>query len=340
VHGGERAQTVWGVVSMELAALRVPAQDLVQADLARVEELLRQRDAEQHEIVAAEVNRLLDGGGKRLRPTLVLHSAHLCGADTDRAVYAAAAVELLHTATLVHDDLIDGSPVRRGVQTMSSHWSAGTTVMVGDYLFARAAFLASQTDSVRLMRRFAETLMTICSGEVRQMFDGQGGLVTRDEYIRRIYAKTASLISMASQAGASLSGIDGEEAEALRTYGDSLGLAFQIVDDVLDFVADEETLGKPVGGDLRQGLVTLPLLLFLEEEPDQPAVRQAIRAGARGEIVQEAVELIARSSAIERSLDIARDHGERARSALRVFPESSHREGLSALVGFAVDRRF
>jgi octaprenyl-diphosphate synthase len=322
------------------AASQLPTQELVQAELERVERLLRERDPDQHDVVAAEVNRLLDGGGKRLRPTLVLHSTHLCGADPERGVYAAAAVELLHTATLVHDDLIDQSPVRRGVHTMNSHCAPGTTVIAGDYLFARAAFLASQTDSVRLMRRFAQTLMTICSGEVRQMFDGRWGVVTREEYMRRIYAKTASLISMSSQAGASLAEVGPDKAEALETYGDSLGLAYQIVDDVLDFVADQETLGKPVGGDLAQGLVTLPLLLFLEEEPDHIGVRRAVGPGASAALVQEAVRAVAGSAAIERSLEVAREQGKRARAALRVFPESGHREALLALVDFAVDRRF
>jgi octaprenyl-diphosphate synthase len=317
----------------------VPAQGLVQDELERVEVLLRARDPDQHEVITAEVERLLAGGGKRLRPMLVLHSAHLCAADIEKAIYAAAAVELLHTATLVHDDLIDHSPVRRGVHTMNAHRSPGTTVIAGDYLFARAAFLASRTDSVRLMRRFAETLMTICSGEVRQMFDGHSAGVTREDYVRRIYAKTASLISMSSQAGAALADVRPEEAGALEKYGDNLGLAFQVVDDVLDFVADEEILGKPVGGDLRQGLVTLPLLLFLEEEQEHPAVLRAVDTGMPA-AVNEAVSAVASSSAIERSLEVAREYAEQARAALDVFPGSRHRDGLLELVDFAVQRSF
>ncbi len=323
-----------------MAVVEVPAQDLVLDDLERVEELLRERDPEQHEVIAAEVARLLAGGGKRLRPTLVLLSASLCGAETNGAIYAAAAVELLHTATLVHDDLIDRSPVRRGVHTMNSHRSPRTTVITGDYFFARAAYLASQTDSVRLMKRFAETLMTICGGEVRQMFNGRDGQVTRGEYERRIYAKTASLISMAAQAGASLADVSAEEGEALATYGDSLGLAFQIVDDVLDFIADETTLGKPVGGDLSQGLVTLPVLLFLEEYPDDVTVRRALGTGRTKERVDEAVAAVAGSPAIERALDVAREHAQTARMALGAFADSPHRDGLLALVDFTVHRRF
>lgn len=333
--------------------------DLISDDLERVEDLLRERPEGQHEAVGAAIDHLVGGGGKRLRPALVLLSAHLCNAEVEHAVLAAAAVEMLHTATLVHDDLIDGSLMRRGVETLNAHWSPGATVLTGDYVFARAAYLVSQTGNVRLMRRFAETLMVICNGEVRQMFDGgrtawasvpaslDGGgslltcrVPTFQEYEQRIYAKTASLIALSAEAGAILANADGKVVEALRLYGERLGLAFQIVDDVLDFVADEGTLGKPVGSDLRQGLLTLPVLLFLKEEADHPALRRVLTQDRSDQAVQEAVWAVAGSPAIDQALEVARERADQAKVALGWLPDTPHQEALLALADFVVRRRF
>lgn len=320
--------------------------NLVRDDLEQVEALLRERPPEQHKAIGVAVDHLVGGGGKRLRPALVLLSAHLCGAEPDRAVFAAAAAEMLHTATLIHDDLIDGALVRRGIETLNARWTPGATVLTGDYVFARAAYLVSQTDNVRLMRRFAETLMVICNGEVRQMFDGRHGQLSRREYERRIYAKTASLIVLSAEAGAILAAADGETTKALQIYGERLGLAFQIVDDVLDFVADEGTLGKPVGSDLRQGLVTLPLLFFLETDPDHAAVCRALQGNPPEEVVQEAVRAVIASPAIEEALKVARWHVGRAKEALNKFqiPNQEGRQvyltALLELADFTVRRRF
>jgi geranylgeranyl pyrophosphate synthase len=313
---------------------------LVRDDLEHVEALLRERPAGQHRLIGMAVDHLVSGRGKRIRPALVLLSARLCGAEMDRVAFAAAAVEMLHTATLIHDDLIDGALMRRGIETLNANWSPAATVLTGDYIFARAAYLASQADNVRLMQRFSETLMVICNGEVRQMFDGRGDQVSRQEYERRIYAKTASLIAMSAEAGAILADAGGGTMQALRSYGEQLGLAFQVVDDVLDFVAERETLGKPVGSDLRQGLVTLPVLLFLEEEPDHPAVCRALRGNSPEEVVREAVRAVTGSVAVERSLEVARRHAERANEALNGLPDSSYRTALLELADFTVRRRF
>jgi len=246
---------------------------------------------------------------------------------------------MLHTATLIHDDLIDGSLMRRGAETLNSRWSPGATVLTGDYAFARAAHLVARAGSVRLTRRFAETLMVICNGEIHQMFDGRRGEGTREEYERRIYAKTASLIALSAEAGAILAEAGEEVIQALRTYGEWLGLAFQMVDDVLDFVADEETLGKPVGSDLRQGLVTLPVLLFLEQNPDHPVVRAALDAPSQ-DAVEAAVRVIAASPAIEASLAEARSRIDQAVDALGPLPSGPYRTALVDLARFVVRRRF
>jgi geranylgeranyl pyrophosphate synthase len=286
------------------------------------------------------VDLLIDAGGKRLRPTVALLSSRLCEADADRAIFAAAAVEFLHTASLVHDDLIDDSPVRRGVDTLNSHRSPGTTVLVGDYVFARAAHLASQTGSVRWMQRFAETLMEVCSGEVRQMFDGQRHQISLQEYEQRILAKTASLMSLSAEAGPALAEADETVVDKLRTYGEQLGLAFQVVDDVLDFVGDERALGKSVGSDLQRGVVTLPLLLFLQSEPSHPAVRQALEEDPSDHAVQAAVQAVSSSSAIKQALATAQGYADRAKVALQGFPRSRFVEALVDLADFTVSRAF
>lgn len=312
----------------------------IQDDLQRAEGLLREVEPDQHPAITGAVELLLGSGGKRLRPALVLLSARLCGAEPDVALFAAAGVEMLHTATLVHDDLIDGSLMRRGAETLNARWSPAATVLTGDYLFARAAHLVARTGNVRLVRRFAETLMVICNGEIRQMFDGRGKVPTFQEYEQRIYAKTASLIALSAESGAILAHADEATIAAMRTYGERLGLAFQIVDDVLDFVADERTLGKPVGSDLRQGLVTLPVMLFLEQDGDHPALRHILTHGSSDPTVQEAVRAIAASPAIERSLQVARNYVQEAKEALQSLPSSEHKTAFLDLADFIIRRQF
>jgi geranylgeranyl pyrophosphate synthase len=286
------------------------------------------------------LDQLISGGGKRLRPTLALLSAHLCEADINRAIYAAAAAEMLHTATLVHDDLIDGSLIRRGVETINANWTPAATILTGDYIFARAADLVAQTNSIRLTKRFAETLMVICNGEIRQMFNGRPDKAALGEYERRIYAKTASLIALSAESGAILAQAETDTADALRTYGERIGMAFQIVDDVLDFVADEETLGKPVGSDLRHGLATLPVLLFLEGKPDHPAMRRVLAGNRSEDLIREAVQAVIESPAIEQALARARQHAYDAKAALTDFAGTPYRTALTDLADFTVERRF
>ncbi len=331
--------------------------DVVCDDLARVEALLLEHPHGRHEAIRWAVELIAGSGGKRLRPALVLLSSHLCGADIDRAIFMAAAVEMLHTATLIHDDLIDDALMRRGVETLNARphpWTPAATVLTGDYFFAYAANLASQAINVKLMQRFSQALMTICDGEMRQMFDfdkdGQSITIqgsaaalaqARDEYERRIYAKTASLIALSAEAGAVLAQLDdcadSPSAAALHTYGRELGIAFQIVDDVLDFTADEETLGKPVGSDLRHGLLTLPVLFFLEARPDDPVVGQVLRGDRSEAMIREAVRLVVDSPAIERTTGIAQRHAQQAKEALDALPalECSRVPYLKALLDLA-----
>lgn len=313
---------------------------LVEDDLAKVEALLAQHPAWQHEAISVAVDHLVGGGGKRLRPVLVLLSTHLCGANIDEAAFAAAAAEMLHTATLVHDDLIDGSLMRRGVETLNANWTPATTVLTGDYMFARAAHLVAQAGNIRLTQRFAETLMVICNGEIRQMFNGTLRRTDLDEYERRIFAKTACLFALSAEAGAILADARQAQADALRIYGEQVGTAFQVVDDVLDFVSDEETLGKPVGSDLRQGLATLPVLLFLESGSNQGTVRDVLEGDRSEDAIGRAVQAVTESHAVEQALATARRHVADAKKALADFPDTPYRTALLDLADFSVDRRF
>lgn len=291
---------------------------------------------------------LLDSGGKRLRPALALLAGSVFDADQEKLVSLAAAVEMLHTATLVHDDLVDGALVRRGSETLNARWSTGATVLAGDYLFARAAALAAETRHVRVMTIFAQTLMVICSGELRQIFDrhylppldsDEAWEQALTRYDERIYAKTASLFSAATEAAAVLGNAGEDQIRALRDYGQLLGTGFQIIDDLLDFQGDEATMGKPVGSDLREGIVTLPVLYYLRHNPDDQRVATVVGKGGDDALVAEVVAAIRASDAISRARERADGFVRRSQEALAALPEGEPRNRMVALAEFAVSRR-
>ena len=319
---------------VSIAEILAPAHD----GLTAVEERMREYGPDQHEELTAALNHLQASGGKRLRPAMALLAAGIFAADFDRAVSLAAAIEMLHTATLVHDDLIDGSLLRRGIPTLNANWTPGATVLTGDYVFARAADLAAQTDSVRVMRIFARTLMLLVNGEINQMFNGRG-MASRDDYYRRIYAKTASVFEAATEAGAVVGQANETQITALAVFGREVGSAFQIVDDILDFVGDSAHIGKPVGGDLRQGLVTLPTLCYMEERPHDADVR-ALLNGRMGDaaITARVVEAVRASNAIRASLAEARQFVARGLSALDTLPPGQPVESLRRLAEYVVSR--
>jgi geranylgeranyl pyrophosphate synthase len=313
--------------------------DLVHKELQRVEQKMREASQVEYEHLATVLDYLLKSGGKRLRPALVLFSTKFYPADPEKAISLAASVEMLHTATLVHDDMIDNSFVRRGNPTLNATWNRGATVLAGDFLFAQAAGLAAETENVRVMSIFAQTLTTICSGELKQIFNSRGHLPTREEYDQRIYSKTASLFAAATEAGAVLSGAPEPEVQALREYGRNLGMAFQIVDDVLDFVGDEQELGKPVGSDLRQGIVTLPVLYFNEMHPADDALIKVLNDPEEEE-VGAVVAAIKESGAVESALDEARTFAQRSRESLQILPHNEYRQAMLDLANYVVKRRW
>ena len=330
----------------------IPLLGPLEADLDRVERKLREPVSPDYPQLTAVLQHLLDSGGKRLRPALALLAGCFYAADgslaSDNLVSLAASVEMLHTATLVHDDLIDGALLRRGNATLNSNWSPGATVLTGDYLFARSAALAAETGNVRVMTIFADTLTTICSGELRQMFDRrelphfsdeQSWQLALDHYDQRIHAKTASLFAGATEAAAVLGEAPEAELIALRDYGCFLGMGFQIMDDVLDFQGDEGVLGKPVGSDLREGIVTLPVLYYLRAHPDDEKVPAVVRDGRDGGMVQEVVESIRASGAVDQSRERAREFIIQSQAALAPLPDTETRSMMHELADYAVSRK-
>jgi geranylgeranyl pyrophosphate synthase len=318
----------------------IPILDLIHEELERVERKMREVSRIEYEQLRATLDYLLGGGGKRLRPALVLLSSRFYPADAEKVTSLAAAVETLHTATLIHDDLIDHAFLRRGNPTLNALWNSAATVLTGDYLFARAAAFAAETESVRVVSIFAQTLMTICGGELKQIFSGDERQTTRDYYYQRIYSKTASLFAASSETGAILSGAPEPEVQALRDYGYDLGMAFQIVDDILDFAGNEGDLGKPIGSDLRQGIVTLPTICFLEAHPEDKTVSRVLSAQGRGDDeVRAAVEAIKESGAIESSTAEAKGFTAKSRDALSILPHNEYRQAMLDLADFVVERR-
>jgi len=282
---------------------------------------------------------LVNGGGKRLRPAVVLLGAGMAGAAGEPVTLAAAGVEMLHTATLVHDDLIDGARIRRGVETLNVAWSPIATVLTGDAMFALAAKLIAQTTDTTLSIRFAETLESICAGELGQMLSRDGHVPSLAEYLERIYAKTASLFALCAETGPLLAGLDPEAIDDARAFGRGLGEAFQITDDVLDIMGDAGTLGKPVGSDLRQGLATLPVILYHGAHPGDERLLAALHRGADTDTLDALIDDIRASDVAEAAMAVATERIDAVLPLLDRYPTGDHKAALQEIAGFAVRRR-
>lgn len=312
--------------------------ELIRPGLEAVEGVMRAHPGGHHPSLDDAVEQLLASGGKRIRPAVVLLVGELLEGRADGLVTLAAAIEMLHSATLVHDDLIDGATLRRGAPTLNATWSAGATVLTGDYIFARAAYLASRTGSLPVMEAFARTLMTIVNGEISQLYQGES-LPDRAEYLRRINAKTASLFELAAEGGAMLCTNDAARLLELRGFGYSLGIAFQIVDDVLDFVGDQRDVGKPVGNDLRHGLATLPAIYYAQDHPSARAeLIEALAGRLDARSLERTISAIAASDAIPRCMDEGKSFVAEARQALQLFPPSPARTAMLDLAAYVVER--
>lgn len=314
------------------------AQELVKRQLADVEATLRHLPDLQPAELREAVERIVASGGKRIRPVITLLIAGMLGRlDNPRAVDLASAVEMLHTATLVHDDLIDGSLVRRGAATLNAVWTPAATVLTGDYLFAVAANLAARTESVRVMSIFADTLGVIVAGELQQQFTDFALRATRDDYYRRIYSKTASMFVLAATAAGVVCDATESQITALHDYGRDLGIAFQVMDDVLDFTGEQASVGKPVGSDLRRGLITLPTICYIEAH-GEAGLECALRGECDPQTYDRIVAQIRASDAIACSLEEADAIAQNAKKALQIFPDNPYRATLIDLVDYTLER--
>ncbi len=301
------------------------------------ERMLSQADGH-HTAVVAALHHLLSSGGKRIRVVVTLLTGKMLGADADKLVTLAAAIESLHTATLVHDDLIDGALIRRGIPTLNAQWSPAATVLTGDFIFSKAAKLAADTGSVDVMRIFAETLASIVNGEITQLFSSRW-VANRDDYYRRIYAKTASLFETSARTAAILSNASGDIVTATKHYGYNIGMAFQIIDDILDFTSEQTTMGKPVASDLRQGLITLPVLYYLENHSDDVDMKNILESNFCDEdCLGRLLTSIRESGAIEMSHKEAHQYVQKGLDVLVSLPKSPERKALEELAVYITDR--
>ena len=300
---------------------------------------MRSQPGEHAPEIAFALDYLLSSGGKRIRVAVTLLVGLMFKADSQKLITLAGAIELLHTATLVHDDLIDNSLFRRGIPTLNAKWTPAATVLTGDFIFARAAELSADVESVRLMKLFAQTLEIIVNGEITQML-GRCSNASRESYERRIYAKTASLFESAATSAAVLANQDETIVQRLGSYGRSIGMAFQIMDDVLDYTGEQETVGKPVASDLRQGLITLPVLLYLDRHADDAEIKLILEGKRLNEAqMQRLLASIRQSGAIEQAVGEAEKYIESAIEQLTIFPATPERLSLESLARYIVQRR-
>lgn len=316
-------------------------QALVSEDMKAVNALIQKRLSSQVALINQLGHYIINSGGKRLRPILLLLSARAFGYEGGHHYQLAAVVEFIHTATLLHDDVVDASEMRRGKQTANSLWGNEASVLVGDFLYSRAFQMMVEVDSMKVMEILAEATNVIAEGEVLQLLNCQNPDTTEQEYLEVIRRKTAKLFEAAAQLGAVLTGQSPREEQALAAYGRHLGTAFQLIDDVLDYNADPETSGKNIGDDLAEGKPTLPLIYALQHgnSRQRELLRQAIQHGGR-ERIGEVVQAIHQTSALEYSMEAARREAEKAISALAQLSVSRYNDALKTLAEFSVNRAY
>jgi len=311
----------------------------IQEDLVKVEDRLRSISKVDFIWLSEQLGYVVRGGGKGIRPALTLLSGKFYNYNLEYLLPMATAVELMHTATLIHDDAIDKSPVRRGRPTINMVWGEDKAVLLGDYLFAKAGESVSDTQSPRVIKLFSQTLGIISSGELNQILNAFNPEQTREQYFQRISGKTASLFSLATESGAILGDSPEESVKMLREYGYNLGIAFQIVDDILDFVGTEEELGKPTGSDLAQGTFTLPAMLLLEHYPEDNPVRELFQNKDKQENIKRAIELIRSSPIIDECYKIASEYCAKACQSLELLPDNASHRALIGLADYIVSRK-
>jgi octaprenyl-diphosphate synthase len=318
-----------------------PLLDLVAKDMEGINRIILDKAVSEVELIPELAHHLIDSGGKRLRPMLTLAAAKLCGYPGSGHIRVAAAVEFMHTATLLHDDVVDESGLRRGRPTARMIWGNQASVLVGDFLLGQAFRMLVDVGSLPVLKILSNAAAVIAEGEVMQLAAAKNTATTEDEYLAIINAKTAALFSGAAEAGGALSGCPAREQTALKSYGRNLGLAFQLVDDALDYSGDSAHLGKAIGDDFREGKITLPVILsFRRGSGEERSFWQ--RTVAEGQIepgdLEHAVALMKRHKAIEATLERARSYGAIAQDALAIFPDGPERSAMEQVITFCVHR--
>jgi len=311
----------------------------IREQLTQVDSKLRALADEGDFILKELVGHTSQAGGKKMRPAITLLASRFHPNDGTLPNLMAAAVELLHVASLVHDDSVDNADVRRGIATVSKLWGDGVAVLLGDYLFATSAVFVCDTGNIKVVRRFADTIRELSQGELMESFGAFQWDRDFAEYTRRIYNKTASLFRTSAEGGAILSGADDEIVQAFVEYGYGIGMAFQIVDDILDFEGTEDEIGKPVGHDLLQGTLTLPAMLLLERYPESNPVIRIFKGEDPKANRQLAIEMIRNSSIIEDSYAVARGYLDTAATAIKILPDTTEHRSLLALLDYVTERK-
>jgi octaprenyl-diphosphate synthase len=324
-------------VSIDLAQIFGP----IREDLEAVEQEFV-RHIQSRVALIPEMGRYIQkSGGKRVRPALLLMAARLTGYTGDRAVLYASVVEFIHTATLVHDDIIDGADLRRGRLAVHSRWGNDITVLLGDYLYIKSMAMALTQDSLEIIRLLCDVTLRMIEGELYQLTKTGDVDITEEEHLEIIRRKTAFLFGGCAQIGGMLGGVTPEQQAALRDYGFNLGIAFQLVDDLLDYTADAAALGKPVGGDLREGKVTLPVILLLRRGGDEAdrLIRDVVRDRTVGQDQwRDILRLLKEHRSTELAYEAALEYAAAAKRCMAAFPPSQERDALLALPDYVVAR--
>lgn len=306
--------------------------------LRKVEESLAEVASGSEDPIKGLLEHVVAVQGKRVRPSITLLVAKMLGCGTDKPVIMGSAVELLHLATLIHDDTVDNADVRRGRATLSSLWGPEVAVLVGDYLFAASAIHVCNTENIRVIKGFSRTIMDLSSGQLTERFMAHQWRQTRDQYFDRIFKKTGSLFATAAESGAILSGADERTIQAFRAFGSNLGTAFQVVDDILDFEGSPEEIGKPVGSDLASGVLTLPALLLVERYPNENPVVAVCEDIDRNASLERAIDMVRNSGVMADVYAQADALRARAIDALAPLPDSEAKRALLDLSGFVLER--
>ncbi len=335
------------VVNLDGAPDREPSLDelmtLSADDLKKVNDLIIRAMASPVALIPQLAGHIVAAGGKRLRPMLTLAAARLCDYRGERHLGLAACVEFIHTATLLHDDVVDESDLRRGLASANAVWGNQASVLVGDFLFSRAFELMVEDGSLAVLAVLSRASSVIAEGEVMQLTTSNNTETGETAYLEVIQAKTAQLFSAACRIGALVADRPKVEEEALETYGMNLGIAFQLVDDVLDYSAKQATLGKTIGDDFKEGKITLPVILAFRRGGDEERSfwRRTLEDGEQTEAdLPRAIELLSRHGALEDTVERARHYGAIARDAMGIFTEGQEKRALIEAIDFCIDRPY